>query len=394
LRHYAGLLGPAGATASRIIATDHQLARAQRLWSRRPRPRLRRQRGLVVGPGGRIGWKAVPEPQPPGARGAIVHPIAMATCDMDRPIMLARTPFPLPLHLGHECVAEVVSVGPEVQRVRPGDRVVVPFQINCGHCEACRLGRTGNCTGVPALSMYGFGAAGGLWGGAIADLLGVPFADEMLVALPRGVDPQAAASVGDNVSDAYRHIAPHLPGVLASDSAARVVILASLTAREPFTAGMPIYTGMVALALGAPTVEFVDARASVRELAARLGMHPRAPRELGRIEPAALVVDVTANPGGLREALRMTAPDGICTSAGGLHAHGRMPLLRSYIRNLTLHVGRTHARAVMPEVLELIASGRLRPEAVTTRVASLEDAPAALREHCREGALKTVLLAS
>jgi alcohol dehydrogenase len=66
--------------------------------------------------------------------------------------------------------------------------------------------------------MYGFGIAGGLWGGVIADQVAVPFADAMLVPLPGGIE--VAASVGDNVSDGYRHIAPYLPALLAVDVSA------------------------------------------------------------------------------------------------------------------------------------------------------------------------------
>ncbi|MGD9737300.1 MAG: alcohol dehydrogenase catalytic domain-containing protein [Solirubrobacterales bacterium] len=51
---------------------------------------------------------------------------------------LGAAPFPLPLHFGHECVAEVVEVAAGVSAVRPGQRVVVPFQISCGDCEPCR----------------------------------------------------------------------------------------------------------------------------------------------------------------------------------------------------------------------------------------------------------------
>lgn len=308
--------------------------------------------------------------------------------------MLARTPFPLPLHLGHECVAEVVEVGAEVEAIRPGQRVVVPFQINCGACRPCQLGRTGNCTGVPALSMYGFGAAGGLWGGVLADLLPVPFAEEMLVSLPAGVEPAAAASVGDNVSDAFRHIAPHLPALLRDDPLARVLIIASLQTPQAFTASMPLFAGQIALALGARNVELVDARGEVRALAEKLGLRAHTPAEMRGIEPAPLVVDVTAKPDGLAACLERTAPDGICTSAGGLHAAGRLPLLRAYIRNVTLHIGRSHARALMPQVLDLIANGRLSPQEVTTQTAPLDDAPAALREHLRAGAVKTVLTAA
>jgi alcohol dehydrogenase len=394
VRHYSGLIGPAGATAAGVMLSNQPQQRLANARAALARRRGARQRGLVVSPGGRLGWRGVPAPAPPGPLGATVHPVAVATCDMDRPIMLGATPFPLPLHLGHECVAEVVAVGDEVRTVSPGDLVVVPFQINCGTCPPCRLGRTGSCTGVPAVSMYGFGLAGGPWGGALADLVGVPFADGMLVRLPEGVDPVAAASVADNVSDAYRHVAPHLPGLLDTDPGARVLILAGLSRRPAFTASVPLYAGLVAVALGARHVELVDSRAEVRDLASKLGLAARSPAGLRGIAPAPLVVDVTASPRGLRAALALTGPDGVCSSAGGLHHSGRIPLLRPYIRNLTLHIGRTHARAVIPQVLRLVTDGTLHPEAVTTQVAPLREAPSALDQHCRAGAVKTILTAA
>ena len=62
-----------------------------------------------------------------------------------------------------------------------------------------------------------------------------------------------------------------------------------------------------------------------------------------------------------------------------------------YGRNATLHVGRTHARAVIPHVLELMREGRLRPELVTTLTAPLDDAPAALAAHVHSAQTKTIL---
>jgi alcohol dehydrogenase len=95
----------------------------------------------------------------------------------------------------------------------------------------------------------------------------------------------------------------------------------------------------------------------------------------------------------LRQVLRHTAPDGICTCVWSLHRRGGFPLAASFVRNVTVHVGRAHVRAIMPNVLDLMANGRLRPELVTTNLASFDDAPAALREHCYGDALKTVLTA-
>jgi alcohol dehydrogenase len=76
-----------------------------------------------------------------------------------------------------------------------------------------------------------------------------------------------------------------------------------------------------------------------------------------------------------------------------LHARARLPVELMYGRNVALHVGRTHVRTLIPQVLELASAGRLRPEAVTTTVASLDDAPAVLHQHLVGDSTKTILTA-
>jgi alcohol dehydrogenase len=297
------------------------------------------------------------------------------------------------MHLGHECVAEVIKLGEQVRSVQVGQRVVVPFQISCGRCAQCLRGYTASCTAVPPASMYGFGLAGGLWGGVLADQLAVPYADAMLVPLPDGIDPAAAASVADNVSDAYRQIAPHLPGLLADDPDTETLIVAHLGRYDPLTSSVPLYAGLMAQALGARNISIVDGRPRVRELAQNLGLrglHPQHPREWPH---ARLTVDATGTPAGLRKVLAHTQPDGICTCAWSMHRRASFPLSACYIRNITLHIGRVHARTAIPHVLALMAEKKLRPEKVTTNIASFDDAPSALREHCGDDAVKTILVA-
>jgi alcohol dehydrogenase len=396
----ASLFGRRAMFASRIALERQAGTRLKRLGSaardglrERISPVRPRMRTLVLAPGGRLSWRDVPEPPAPGPGEAVVHPIAAATCDMDRPLALGRTPFPLPLRFGHECVAEVSAVGEGVRSVVSGQRVVVPFQISCGECAACRGGRTGNCLDVPPISMYGFGVGGGHWGGAISDQLAVPYADAMLVPLPEGIDPVAAASVADNVCDGYRHVAPYLPEMLRRDPDAEVLLLAGVTRRPIFSPSTPLYAGLVARALGARTVLFGDSRPEIREHAERLGLTPLEPREVKARPPAPLVVDVSAHPRGLWLALSKTAPDGVCSSAGTLHPVGRIPAGMMYGRNVTFHISRTHVRTLIPSVLALMAEGRLRPDHVTTTVASFDDAPVALREHTRSEQVKTILVA-
>jgi alcohol dehydrogenase len=64
-----------------------------------------------------------------------------------------------------------------------------------------------------------------------------------------------------------------------------------------------------------------------------------------------------------------------------------------YGRNVSLHISRSHARALIPQVLELMTSGRLHPEAVTTTVAPMDDAPKALHAHLTRESTKVILTA-
>jgi alcohol dehydrogenase len=399
-RHLAGLCTPVAVTVGKVALERDAALRVSRLREtvldgahERWRPTRPRMRALTVAPGGRFQWREVPSPCPPGPKEAVVHPIAVATCDLDRPLALGATPFPLPLHFGHECVAEILTVGEQVQTVRPGQRVIVPFQIGCGECAACRNGLTGNCLGVPPLSMYGFGLAGGHWGGVISDQLAVPYADAMLVPLPEGIEPAAAASVADNVSDGYRHVGPYASELLARDPHAEVLILAAQTQGTLASAtSIPLYAGLVARAIGFRDVHFVDARRAVREHAERLGLHALKPTELRRQRLAPLVIDATGTQAGLRAALTHTAPDGICSTVGSAHRTTRIPTALLYVRNVTYHLARTHARTVIPHVLDLMRTGKLHPEQVTTHTARLDAAPQAIREHALGDATKTILV--
>lgn len=392
---------PAAAVAGKVAMERQAGMRVERLraaagdrWRQRRRPTRPRMRALSLSPGARFAWRQAAAPPLPQPRGALVHPIAAATCDLDRTIGLGAAPFPLPLHFGHECVAEVVEVGDAVTAVRPGQRVVVPFQINCGECEPCRRGRTGNCAAVPPISMYGFGLAGGHWGGAVSDLLAVPFAEAMLVPVPDGVETAAVASAADNLADAHYRIAPHLASAGAEGGAGEVLIVGALSPRTTFSGSVPLYIGQIALALGAARARFADVRPFLRAEAERLGIEALDPRELDPRQLSPLTIDAGATPASLDLAIRMTAEDGLCNSVGSLHARSKIPTALMFGRNVTVHVGRSHARDQIPAVLELVAAGKIDPAAVTTTVAALDDAPRALREHVTGEATKTVLLES
>lgn len=321
----------------------------------------------------RLEWREADEPRLESDRAALVRPLAVATCDLDALILAGESPFPAPFPIGHECVAEVIDAGDDTGSLVPGQLVSVPFQISCGECAPCLRGRTGNCASVDFMSTYGFGPAVARWGGFLADAVLVPYAEHMLVPLPDGLAPAAVASASDNISDAWRAVAPPL----ADEPGASVLVVGGAS-----SGSIGLYAAAIAIALGAASVTYVDDDAARRATAESLGAETLAladaPQRLG---PFPVTVDSCAEPDGLALALRSTAPDGTCTSTAIYFGEQpALPLLEMYTKCITFKTGRAHARAAMPHVLSLAASGGLQPERVTTRTVGWGDAAEALLE--------------
>ena len=315
---------------------------------------------------GRLAWRGVPGPELQDHTQALVRPLAVATCDLDHPIVTGGAPIPPPIAIGHECVAEVVEAGRAVRSVRPGDRVVVPFQVACGTCGRCRRGLTSDCERLPPLSMFGFGAAGGDHGGFLSDLVRVPFADAMLVPVPDGLEPVAVASASDNIADAWRLVAPHLADLPGAD----VLILGG------GTKSIGLYAVDVAVALGAGRVHYADPSRRRCDVAADLGAE--IVEDVDRSYP--ITADCSASEAGLKRALRATEPGGHCTHTGIIWGDVSLNAGALYTHGLTLHIGRASARPVIPAILALAAARRLRPERVTDRVLPFAEADTALLE--------------
>jgi Alcohol dehydrogenase GroES-like domain len=169
----------------------------------------------------KLEWRERPDPTLQSRFDAVVKPVAATTCDVDKAIILGRSPVSPPFAIGHECVAEVVDLGDGVTHLEPGDLVVVPWHICCGRCDRCHAGLYAHCRTVPYMAMFG-APIGGSWGGLFSDLVRVPYADTMLVTLTAGLDPVAMAAAGDNYSLAWRLVAPHLASRVQSASCRRL----------------------------------------------------------------------------------------------------------------------------------------------------------------------------
>ena len=118
--------------------------------------------------------------------GVIVKAIATNICGSDQHMVRGRTTAPVGLTLGHEITGEVVETGRDVEFIKVGDLVSVPFNIACGRCRNCKEGKTDVCENVNperAGSAYGYVDMGG-WVGGQAEYVLVPYADWNLLKFP------------------------------------------------------------------------------------------------------------------------------------------------------------------------------------------------------------------
>src|SRR6201999_2674503 len=118
--------------------------------------------------------------------GVILKVVSTNICGSDQHMVRGRTTAPKGLVLGHEITGEVIEAGSDVEFIKVGDLVSVPFNIACGRCRNCKERATGICLNVnPARpgAAYGYVDMGG-WVGGQADYVMVPYADFNLLKFP------------------------------------------------------------------------------------------------------------------------------------------------------------------------------------------------------------------
>lgn len=164
--------------------------------------------------------ETVPDPAIEQPTDAVIRITSTGLCGSDLHLYEVLTPFMTPGDiLGHEPMGIVEEVGAEVPNLKPGDRVVVPFQIACGHCWMCDAGLptqcettqvTGEGMGAP---LFGYTRLYGAVPGAQAEYLRVPQAQFGPIKVPEGPPDDRFVYLSDVLPTAwqaveYAHIPP------------------------------------------------------------------------------------------------------------------------------------------------------------------------------------------
>ena len=122
----------------------------------------------------------------PIEHGVILRIVSTNICGSDQHMVRGRTTAPKGIVLGHEITGEIIEKGKDVEYLKVGDLVSVPFNVACGRCRACRERNTGVCLNVNPQQpggAYGYVDMGG-WVGGQAEYVLVPYADFNLLKFP------------------------------------------------------------------------------------------------------------------------------------------------------------------------------------------------------------------
>jgi threonine dehydrogenase-like Zn-dependent dehydrogenase len=168
----------------------------------------------------RIDHKPMPQIMHP--EDAIVRVTRSCICGSDLHLYNGNVPDTrVGMTFGHEFIGVVEEIGPEVQKLKVGDTVIVPFNIACGKCHFCKQGLFGNChesnTQATAVGgIFGYSHTAGGYEGGQAEFVRVPYADVGPTVIPPGMDPDDAVLLTDVVPTGYQ--AAEMGGIQPGDT--------------------------------------------------------------------------------------------------------------------------------------------------------------------------------
>jgi threonine dehydrogenase-like Zn-dependent dehydrogenase len=159
----------------------------------------------------RLEW--VPDPQLKESTDAIVRVTSSGICGSDLHLYEVLGPFMQEGDvLGHEPMGVVEEVGPDVSHIAPGDRVVIPFNISCGHCFMCDRGLQSQCETTQVrehgtgAALFGYSKLYGSIPGGQAEALRVPHADYGPIKVPHDYPDDRFVYLSDVLPTAWQAV--------------------------------------------------------------------------------------------------------------------------------------------------------------------------------------------
>jgi threonine dehydrogenase-like Zn-dependent dehydrogenase len=376
----------------------------------------------------------VPDPRIEDPQDAVVRVTSTAICGSDLHLYRVLAPYLKPGDiLGHEFMGIVEEVGPAVGNLEPGDRVVVPFNISCGHCWMCDRGLFAQCETTQnrkqgkGASLFGYTSLYGAVPGGQAEMVRVPHADFGPVKLPKDLPDERFLYLSDILPTAWQGV--QYAEVPEGGSLAVIGLgpVGQLAVRSALHLGIPQVIGVdlvpdrleKARAAGAEVVnlkEVDDVADAIRDLTdgrgtdgvlEAVGMeahgNPVAERVIAMASrlPGPLARPAIENVGIDRLAALTTSFDAVrrggTVSISGVYGGTAdpMPMMQLFDKGLTLRMGQCHVKRWTDELLDIASGGEdvLGLESLATHRVGLDQAAEmySVFQKKQDGCLKVVL---
>jgi threonine dehydrogenase-like Zn-dependent dehydrogenase len=354
----------------------------------------------------------VPDPHLVNPRDAIIRVTSTAICGSDLHLYDHYIPTMKSGDiLGHEFMGEVVAVGSANQKLKVGQRVVVPFVIACGGCFFCKKQQYSACDnsnpadtadmseklyGYPMTGAFGYSHLTGGYAGGQAEYVRVPYSDVGPIVIPDGVEDEKVLFLSDILPTGW------MAAVNCEIEQGDVVAVWGCGPVGLFAVQSALFLGAhrvvaidhhphrleLAKKLGAEVINFeeVNVREALVEMTGGIG--PDACIDAVGMESHGFTIDnaldhVKAAVGlatdrihGLRQAIVACRKGGRISIPG---VYGGMadkfPLGALMEKGLSVKSGQTHVQKYMPELLKLILEGKLDTTFLISHRLSLEEAP-------------------
>lgn len=358
-----------------------------------------------------IRYDTVPDPVIEDGRDAIIKVSSCAICGSD--LHLYDGFMPTMQHgdiMGHEFMGEVVEVGRDNQRLKVGERVVIPFTIICGECDQCRRGNFSVCErsnrnkamadkvfGHSTAGLFGYSHLTGGYPGGQAEYVRVPYADASAVKIPDGLTDEQVLFLGDIFPTGWQaavncEIEPSdTVAIWGAGPVGQFCVRSALLlgARQVICIDRVPERLSMAAAGGAITINFEQESVLERlndltqgkgpeKCIDAVGLESHATRSLDSLYDRAkqAVMAETDRPHVLREMMYVCRPAGILSVPG---VYGglvdKLPFGALMNKGLTLRSGQTHVNRWTDDLLQRIANGQIDPSFVITHTVPLEQGP-------------------
>lgn len=286
--------------------------------------------------------------------------------------------------IGHEAIGVVEAVGRDVERIRAGDFVIMPFAFSDGHCEFCDEGLHTACRHG---GFFGVGEVAG----AQAEAVRVPLADGTLYPLPGGPDPALLASLltlSDVMGTGHHaaRVARVAPGKRAAVIGGGAVGLCGVLAARRLGAEQIIlldrHPDRIALGRAFGATDIVTSRgaeavAEVMALTGGSGAHS--------------VLECVGTDDAMRTSVAVARPGGAIGRVGVPHYDAIPDSGPAFYKNVTVGGGPAPVRAYIDELLPDVLEGRIEPGRVFDRVIGLDEVPEGYRAMDERRAIKVLI---